>query len=199
MIKENKKIIFLLILIIILICFDQISKIIILNHFGTQLYGYSSPTTIEVLGSFIQFQYVANEGMAMGLNFLPQFTLSLFSIIASIFLTYFLFKIKKNSIWICLGVALILSGAVGNLIDRVFYDIIFTDGGLFSGKVIDFIKVDIPDISIFGKEYTHWPIFNIADSCVTIGVIILLINYKKIPSFNDIFPSKNKKQDISPE
>jgi len=192
-----KKFIYFILLSTILIIIDQISKILVIQHFGIQYYGLGSVESIPIIGNFIQFQYIANEGMAFGLNFLPKFALALFSLIASIGLTIYLYRIRNYSIWVCLGIALILAGAVGNLIDRAFYDIFFSDGNFLSGKVIDFIKVDIPDITIFGKEYTHWPVFNVADSCVTVGVILLLIVFKKIPSFNDIFPKKKTNDEIA--
>ena len=76
-------------------------------------------------------------------------------------------------------VAFILGGAVGNLIDRLFYGIFYGYAPVFYGKVVDFFDVDFFDFSIFGRSYDRWPIFNIADAAVTIGVLILIIFYKK--------------------
>jgi signal peptidase II len=74
-----------------------------------------------------------------------------------------------------LSYMLIFSGAVGNLIDRMFYGVLYGESPLFEGKVVDFLQVDIPDIVWFGVEYTHFPVFNLADSCVSIGVVLMLI------------------------
>jgi signal peptidase II len=57
----------------------------------------------------------------------------------------------------------------------MFYGVFYGSDPLFYGKVVDFLQVDIPDITIWGEVYTHWPVFNIADSCVSIGVVMLLI------------------------
>jgi len=84
----------------------------------------------------------------------------------------------------------IFTGAFGNLVDRVFYGLFFNYSTLFYGRVIDFIQVDIPDITIFNLHYTTFPIFNVADSCVTIGVVFLLIFHNRIPTFSQVFRPK---------
>ena len=68
------------------------------------------------------------------------------------------------------------------MIDRLLYGVLFDEGALFYGKVVDFIQVDIPDVTWFGDIHTHFPVFNIADSCVTVGVILLLFTGNKLPS-----------------
>jgi signal peptidase II len=70
---------------------------------------------------------------------------------------------------------MILGGAVGNLIDRVFYGVLFDYAPLFHGRVVDFFDVDFFDISIFGYHMSRWAVFNVADACVTVGVILLLL------------------------
>jgi signal peptidase II len=55
---------------------------------------------------------------------------------------------------------------------------LFNNGGLFYGKVVDFIDIDFFNVSIFGYHLSRWPIFNIADSSVTVGVLILLIFHR---------------------
>jgi len=56
--------------------------------------------------------------------------------------------------------------------------VLFNDGGLFYGKVVDFIDIDFFSVSLFGYHLSRWPIFNIADSSVTVGVLILLIFHR---------------------
>ena len=73
------------------------------------------------------------------------------------------------------ALVLVLAGAVGNLIDRMFYGVLYGTDPLFYGKVVDFLQVDIPDVTMFGELYTHWPVFNVADSCVSVGVVVLLL------------------------
>jgi signal peptidase II len=67
---------------------------------------------------------------------------------------------------------------VGNVIDRMFYGLFYDYAPLFYGKVVDFFDFDFFNFSIFGRSYDRWPIFNIADAAVSIGVLILLFFYK---------------------
>lgn len=194
--KDRSKLVFAMV--ILLIAFDQLTKILILNHFQVKhigsdhYYVQNLDAEISVLGDFVKFVYVENAGMAFGLQFGEfKILLSLFSIFASIFLAILLFKLKNHNIFIQISFGLILAGAIGNLIDRLFYGVIFGYSPLFYGRVVDFIQVDIPDVSIGPINYTHWPVFNVADSCVSVGVILLLIFSKHLPSFSSLF-SKNK-------
>ena len=174
---------------IILVLLDQVSKIIAKDYFNAE--HYMSP--VQVIGDFLQFTYVENEGMAFGISWGPfKIVLSCFSIVASLALIYILQRLKNASAFVKIGVMFILAGAVGNLVDRVFYGIIFGESALFYGRVVDFILVDIPDIDFMGLNYTHWPVFNIADACVTVGVIFLLLFNSKIPPFHEIFGKKKK-------
>ena len=70
-----------------------------------------------------------------------------------------------------------LGGAVGNLIDRVFYGLFYGYASLFHGQVVDFIDIDLPDISILGRHLDRFYVFNIADAAVSVGVVLLLIFY----------------------
>ncbi len=176
MTKQRKITVWLLVLAFILIAADQLTKLAVAGVFGDS-FKLTSGEIVEFIGSFVQFTYVENAGMAFGITFgIWKILLSLFSIAASAGLVWLLYKIEKLGFWLKLGFAVILAGAAGNLIDRVFYGIIFEHGSLFYGNVIDFILVDIPDIDFAGFHYTHWPVFNIADACVTIGVAILIFN-----------------------
>ncbi len=154
---------------LMIVLLDQISKIIVK---ATMAYGSS----IKVIGDFFKITFVENPGMAFGLDVNPtsKFLLSLFSILASVGLVYYLYKIKKEPFIYRFSIALILGGAVGNLIDRVFYGVIYGNADLMYGKVVDFLNFEFFDFSLFGHEYTRWPIFNVADASVTIGVILLL-------------------------
>ncbi len=186
---------------IILILVDQTTKFMIYQYFGVSHVGFGENayytrtvfSDINVIGEVVKFTYVENAGIAFGIGFGPfKIVLSIFSIVAGIILSWYLFKLKNFHWGIKTGVSLILAGAVGNLVDRVFYGIVFGYAEIFYGKVIDFILVDIPDISILNLRY--WPVFNVADSCVTVGVFFLLIFYKHIPSFKQL---TFKKQDNS--
>ena len=173
MTKDRKFTIILLVAAAVLVLVDQFTKLAAFGMpmLGINFTGIARGEYISVIGDFLQFTYVENPGMAFGISFA---------------LVWYLFKIEKYSQFMRSAFALILAGAVGNLIDRVFYGILLQGRDLFYGNVIDFILVDIPDINIGNFSYSHWPVFNIADACVTIGVILLLINYKNIPQFDDI-------------
>jgi len=185
---------------VILILIDQATKLYFkgFNFLGINHVGLDYGAQVPVIGTFLQWTYIENAGMAFGIEFgWGKIFLSLFSIIASIFLGYLLYKVEIESNPIRLGFSLIFAGAVGNLIDRVFYGVFFGEGQLFYGKVVDFIQVDIPDIDFLGWQY--FPIFNVADSCVTVGVIILILFHSKLPDFDGLFPNFKKREEKEKE
>jgi signal peptidase II len=136
---------------------------------------------IPIFGDFFRFTFVENPGMAFGYDPGSKFKLiiSVFSLVASIGLIFYLYIIRDKSWSLKIAIALILGGAVGNLIDRTFYGLFFDYSPLFYGKVVDFFDVDFFDFTLFGRSYDRWPVFNIADAAVTIGVLVLLVFYKK--------------------
>ena len=164
---------------------DQLSKFYIkginiplLNiSFDGMYYGES----ISVIGNFFKITFIENPGMAFGFNPGSDFKLwiSVFSLFASIGLIIYLYVVRNKSLSLRIALAMILGGAVGNLIDRVFYGIIYKYAPAFYGRVVDFFDFDFFNFAIFGRNYDRWPIFNIADASVTIGVIILVIFYRQ--------------------
>ena len=133
----------------IMVLADQISKTVIRSTMTL----YES---IAVIPGFFHLTYITNDGMAFGINFpFGIYIFSAISIILTIILFYYLWTIRYESILIRSGVAMILAGAIGNLIDR-----------LFLGEVVDFLDFMIGDL--------HWYVFNFADSYVTIGMGIIL-------------------------
>lgn len=134
-----------------------------------------------VIGDFFRITFVENPGMAFGYDPGNNFKLiiSVFSLVASIGLIFYLYVIKNKSWSLKIAIALILGGAVGNLIDRTFYGVLYNYAPIFYGRVVDFFDFDFFDFTLFGRSYDRWPVFNIADASVTIGVIILLLFYKK--------------------
>ncbi len=184
--KKNTNL-YLLLTSFFLIIADQLTKFAVKGFPGSDSGGMFLGQTISVFGDFVQICFVENEGMAFGISFgAAKIFLSLFSVFAGIALLWYLIKIKNFSVWVRIGITLVFTGAVGNLIDRVFYGVIYGYAPLFYGKVVDFVQVDIPDVHFLFFDYTHFPVFNVADSCITTGVIFLLIFYKHIPSLNDV-------------
>ena len=142
---------FLIIIIAAIIALDQWSKWAIKTSFNL----YQSKPVIQDL---LHFTYVTNDGMAFGLSFPGgKHVLLIMTILLTGFIVGFLWKEKNGHPLIKYGLALILSGAIGNLIDRLLY-----------GKVVDFLDLMIGNF--------HWYIFNIADSSVTIGMILFIIH-----------------------
>lgn len=174
---------------IALILADQLTKMWVKGFtlFGITHQGMAIGESINVLGDFLKFSFVENPGMAFGIQFgAGKIFLSLFSVLAAGGLAWYLYKLRTFSIWVQIGVMLLLSGAVGNLIDRVFYGVLYNSAPLFYGQVVDFIDVDFFDFTIFGQHYSRWWVFNIADSCVSCGIVILLFVNTKIPTFTEL-------------
>lgn len=109
----------------------------------------------DIIGNFLRYTYIRNPGMAFGIQIGNKTLFTIFSIIASIVIFIYLLKTRGDKKYVKLSLSLILGGAIGNLIDRVLY-----------GSVVDFIDVGIGDL--------RWPVFNIADSAVSIGMVILI-------------------------
>ena len=149
-------------LIVVIVALDQWSKWAIKTSFNL----YQSKPVIQDL---LHSTYVTNEGMAFGLSFPGgKHVLLIMTILLTGFIIGFLWKEKNGHPLIKYSLALILSGAIGNLIDRFLY-----------GKVVDFLDLMIGDF--------HWYIFNIADSSVTIGMILFIIH--------SIYIERNKTND----
>lgn len=166
------------------IFFDQLSKFYVkgisIPFLNINFEGMYFGESISVIGDFFRITFTENPGMAFGFDPGSDFKLfiSVFSLVASVALLIYLYSIRKKSLSLKIAIALILGGAVGNVIDRMFYGMIYDYAPLFYGKVVDFFDFDFFNFSIFGRSYDRWPIFNIADAAVSIGVLILLVFYK---------------------
>ena len=164
---------------------DQVTKLMVkgfsIPFLNINYEGMYLGQMIPIFGDFFRFTFVENPGMAFGYDPGSNFKLiiSVFSLVASIGLIFYLYVIRDKSWSLKIAIALILGGAVGNLIDRTFYGLFFDYSPLFYGKVVDFFDVDFFDFTLFGRSYDRWPVFNIADAAVTIGVLVLVLFYKK--------------------
>ncbi len=164
---------------------DQVTKLLVkgfaIPFLGLNYEGMYLGQMIPVWGDFFRLTFVENPGMAFGYDPGDSFKLiiSIFSLVASIGLVIYLYAIRDKSLSLRIAIACILGGAVGNLIDRTFYGVFFDYAPLFYGKVVDFFDFDFFNFTLFGRSYDRWPVFNIADAAVTIGVLILILFYKK--------------------
>ena len=198
---------------------DQGSKFYIkLNY---PLSGYGVPAILD--WGFFKLLFVENKGMAMGAklnDFIPfiseatsKLVLTLFRIVAIFGLGYWLLdSIKKQSgILLNWALALIFAGALGNIIDSVFYGVIFTDSygkiaeifpekgyaSLFYGHVVDMLQFPLVEWTwpswipfVGGENYLFFQyIFNVADTAISTGVGILIFFNKKIFSKSESLPS----------
>jgi signal peptidase II len=170
---------------LIIVIVDQVTKLLVkgfaISFLGLNFEGMYLGQMIPVWGDFFRLTFVENPGMAFGYDPGEGFKLiiSIFSLIASIGLVIYLYAIRDKSLSLRIAIACILGGAVGNLIDRTFYGVFFDYAPLFYGKVVDFFDFDFFNFTLFGRSYDRWPVFNIADAAVTIGVLILILFYKK--------------------
>lgn len=116
---------------------------------------------VEVLDGFVYFQLVRNPAAAFGLGtgMTPLLTVFAMAVVAGIL--YFARKIRQVG-W-AIGFGLVLAGALGNLADRIF-----RAPGPFHGYVVDFISILAPNGAV-------WPVFNIADSCICVGAVLVVL------------------------
>jgi signal peptidase II len=183
---------------------DQLSKFYIkgtvIPFTDITINGMYLGESIPVLENFFRITFTENPGMAFGFDPGSDFKLwiSLFSLAASIGLLIYLYVIRNKSLSLRLAIALILGGAIGNLIDRMFYGLIFDYAPLFYGKVVDFFDFDFFNFTILGRSYERWPIFNIADASVTIGVLILLFFYRQSKDVQES-PETQEEKSLSSE
>lgn len=188
----------------IVVIIDQVTKLIVkgfsIPFLNFNYDGMFIGQTIPVIGDFFRITFIENPGMAFGYD--PgsafKFWVTLFSLIASIGLIIYIYLIRQKSLSLRIAIALILGGAIGNLIDRMFYGVLFDYAPLFYGRVVDFFDVDFFDFTLFGKSYDRWPIFNIADAAVSIGVLVLIVFYKKHQrEENELFAETSDSNKIS--
>ncbi|HMS35221.1 MAG TPA: signal peptidase II [Ignavibacteria bacterium] len=163
---------------------DQITKLYVkgisIPKLGISIPGMPYQSSINVIGDFFKITFIENPGMAFGLQIGGKLFLSVFTIFATVLLFFFLYKNRTEVFLLRLALAFILGGAIGNLIDRVFYGKIYDYAPFFYGRVVDFLHLDFPNFTIFGKTIYSWPIFNIADISVSAGFLMILLGYKKI-------------------
>lgn len=197
------------IFVILLILIDQIIKVYVKTHFYLG-------EDIEVAPWF-HLIFVENNGMAFGMEFFGKLFLTGFRILAMMFIIYYMTKrILQGVRWIYLLVlCMILAGAVGNIIDCVFYGEIFSPSGynpylseslshlvpfgegygtIFQGRVVDMFQFPLFDFFwpswmpfIGGKYFLFFsPIFNFADACISCGIVSLLLFFRKEISQDNI-------------
>lgn len=178
---------------------DQVTKLLVkgfsIPFLGLEVKGLQLGSSIKIFGDTLRLTYIENPGMAFGIDLGGKLFFSIFSILASIGILIYLFKARNEHVLFRLSLAMILGGAVGNLIDRVFYGFLYGEGPLFYGRVVDFIDADFFNISILGYHLNRWPVFNVADASVTCGVLLLLLSHHKTRKKEEKIPAPENIQE----
>jgi signal peptidase II len=193
--KKSVSIIFLVLIL------DQFLKIWVKTHM-------TIGQEIHVAGNWFILHFTENEGMAFGYTFggtAGKLMLSIFRIIAVILIAIYIHRLKKKSPHpgLIISFSLIMAGALGNILDSAFYGIIFSAstfhnvatlfppgggyGSFLHGRVVDMLYFPVIETSLpnwfpiwGGEPFTFFrPVFNIADSSITTGVLLLLLFQKK--------------------
>ncbi len=200
MIRNNKtfKALMAVAIVVAILLIDQIIKIEVKTNMTL---GEAKRVT-----DWFYIEFIENNGMAYGMKFINKLVLSLFRLFAIGFIGYYLAKIIKKNVaplgYIVL-IAMVLAGAAGNLIDCLFYGLIFDASTPFTvsqfvpfgegystflhGKVVDMFYFPIVQTTwpewvpyFGGSEYVFFsPVFNFADACISVGVVALLLFYRK--------------------
>ncbi|MBO4469691.1 MAG: signal peptidase II [Bacteroidales bacterium] len=155
---------------IVLVVIDQVVKVLVKTNM-------SLGEVIPVIGNWFRLCFVENEGMAFGMKFgglVGKVLLSVFRVALTAFLVWWIGKLLKREdtpVGVLIGLTLITAGAFGNIIDCFFYGIIWPElrlagapFGFMFGKVVD----------MFSATFFP-PVFNFADSCVTVGAFYLIL------------------------
>jgi len=166
-----------------IVVLDQITKLLV-KGFTLPVFDYSHAgmqigQSIPVIGNFFRLTFVENPGMAFGIEFGSKPVITLFILAASIAIFVYLYRRRNRSFAERLTLAMILGGAIGNLIDRMFYGVIFGEAPLLYGKVVDFLDFDFFTVNIFSFHMHRFAVFNIADASVSIGIVLMLLLHKK--------------------
>lgn len=156
--KNAKNLLWPVLIVLAVLLADQVSKILAVQYLAESATG-----SIEVLGRFLMFTLVYNEGGAMGTNLGSSSYYLIASLLILLFLVYYVYLARSDRM-LANTLAFIVAGAMGNIIDRIRL-----------GRVIDFIDVDLPDISLFGYELHRWWTFNIADAAITCAIVALMV------------------------
>ena len=180
---------------------DQVIKVLVKTNM-------SIGESIHVFGDWFQIYFIENEGMAFGMKFggaVGKFLLSLFRLVFFGLLVYWISRLLKRSdtpSGVTAGLTMIAAGAMGNIIDCLFYGLIWDYAPFMFGRVVDMFYFPIIDTTfpewmplIGGNPFRFFaPVFNFADSCVTCGALYLIFFQWRFFTREDHPSSEGKKQ-----
>ena len=188
---------------------DQVVKLLVHYNMNMGMAGQ-----INIIGDFFKLYYLTNPGMAFGMKLDHEYGklfLTLFRLIAMVGIGYYLYSLIEKGVHkgMLVCIALILGGAIGNVIDSTFYGVFLDNTPVgaptpwFYGQVVDMFYVDIwqgsiPDWVPFlgGKYMSLWPVFNVADASIFIGVLTILIFQKKFLVEHDLDSSAEHRSSV---
>jgi len=154
---------------------DQIVKVLVKTNMDLG-------ESFNVLGDWFRICFIENKGMAFGMSFggvIGKYLLTTFRIcLFSLMCWYINRLLKKGNVptGVLVGLTLITAGAMGNIIDCLFYGLIWDYAPFMQGKVVDMLYFPLIDTYIGNHHITFFdPVFNVADSCVTVGAFYLIL------------------------
>ena len=157
-------------LILLVVTVDQLTKKLAISFLR------DTAQSITILPDLLSLTYTENKGVAFGMEFAPPAVLLLLTGLITVIVLVYVILSKNRTTLFLLPFALIVGGGAGNMIDRVLL-----------GRVVDFIYFDLYHGNIFGTYLSLWPIFNIADSAISIGACMLILFHNRI--FPDQIPA----------
>lgn len=170
---KQKQIILFSAIVIVMVALDQALKLYIHAHFALG-------EAREIL-PFFQLCYIENDGMAFGIEWFDKIFLTLFRIAAVGMLCWYthvlIHKQQTRTTYLSM-VALVTAGALGNIIDCVFYGKWFGYADWFYGRVVDMLYFPLVK-NAAGECLFFQPVFNLADSCITVAIFCILIWFRK--------------------
>ncbi|GAB5521132.1 MAG: hypothetical protein RhofKO_33830 [Rhodothermales bacterium] len=138
--------------------------------------------SITLAGNWLRLTFAENPGMAFGLTMGPRWLIPVLAVIATTLIGAYLYHVRQGYAPYVTSLAFVMGGALGNIVDRVFYGVLFQYGPLFQGRVVDYMHINVwrgyvpPEVPFWGGSYaTLLPIFNLADVFILGGVIGLLV------------------------
>ena len=169
-------------LVVLLVVIDQVIKLLVKTNMQIG-------ESIRVFGDWFQILFIENRGMAFGMQFggdIGKLLLTIFRLALVCLVIWYIHHLNKRQntpVGVVVGLSLILAGAIGNVIDCMFYGLIFDYAPLMFGKVVDMLYFPLIDTYLpawfpiwGGRHFIFFqPIFNFADSCVTCGTIYLIL------------------------
>ncbi len=203
-------------IVVVLVAIDQVIKIEVKTHLCL---GESIRIT-----DWFYIDFIENNGMAFGMTFFNKLVLSLFRLFAITAIGYYIYRTicQKHRTGYVVVLSVIMAGALGNLFDSIFYGLIFSNSSPFytsyfvpfgtgyapvlMGKVVDMFYFPLivstwPEWMPFvgGEEFIFFsPVFNFADSCVSVGIVVLFLFYRKdLEHLSETFWNKKTKENDS--